>query len=63
MILDVWQAKGLRTDFSDVWQGKELEDEKEVEEVNEVKDEKGGRTDEAVRRAGWRLALRGGRCE
>jgi hypothetical protein len=33
-----------------VWQGKELEDEKEVEEGKEVKDVKAGkRTDEAVR--------------
>src|ERR1700687_4215327 len=25
-ILDVWQRKGLRADFSDVWQGREFED-------------------------------------
>jgi hypothetical protein len=24
MILDVWQSKDLESDFSDVWQGKEL---------------------------------------
>jgi hypothetical protein len=51
MILDVWQRKGLPADFPDVWQGKELEDEKEVEEgkeVEDVKEEK--RADEAVRK-------------
>jgi hypothetical protein len=26
MNLDVWQRKGLESDFSDVWQGKELAD-------------------------------------
>jgi hypothetical protein len=37
MNLEVWQRKELRADFSDVWQGKELEGEKEVEEVEEAK--------------------------
>jgi hypothetical protein len=51
MILDVWQRKGLRADFADVWQAKELEGEKEAEEgkeVEDVKEEK--RADEAVRK-------------
>ena len=49
--LEVWQAKGLRADFSDVPQGKDLADEKEVEEGKEVEDCKGR---EKVRRSGAR---------
>jgi hypothetical protein len=49
--LEVWQRKGLRADFADVWQVKELEGEKEVEEGTEVEDANAGkRTDEAVRK-------------
>jgi hypothetical protein len=29
---EVWQMLGLQVDFWDVWQGKELEDKRKVEE-------------------------------
>jgi hypothetical protein len=35
MILEVWQGKELRVDFSDVWQRKGLEEEVEVQETRE----------------------------
>jgi hypothetical protein len=53
--LEVWQTQGLRADFADVWQGKELEGEKEVDEGKWVGDKEGKRNEEAVRkRAGVR---------
>jgi hypothetical protein len=52
MNLEVWQATELRPDFADVWQRKELEGEKEVEEVEEAK--KGKRTEAVLKRTGVR---------
>jgi hypothetical protein len=52
-ILDVWQAKRLRADFSDVWQGKGLDSEKEVEE-RKIWDAKSGKRTEAV---AWRTTI------